>query len=276
MIEVGSVEGGPELDGTWVSVCASALVDRLPLGDYPNSGLSLVYLVPGSVTSPGFEGVRLGRLQKGPPAWLQATIGVPASVVESDRLPDVLLGMAEDALGAAAKRFGRSGIPFDPGHFEHFARLRQALAEEPVQRPPSPRPPTELQRLLAQVNTESAEFRSRGAAKPTGSPAKRTVRAPLRQNVTLHLILSSEEGEQEELGRLFAFEDDLERTISGIIGAELEGNEIGSGEFTLFIRCQSANRTWASIEPVVRGFGPPPGSYAEFGSPRRSHQIVLD
>jgi hypothetical protein len=275
MIAVGLVEGGIELDGTWVSEVGIDLVERLQFEDHPAASISLVYLIPGSITSPGFEGFRLGRIKKGPPAWLEARIGVPAAELESDRLPDLLLDMAEEAIAAASARFEKAGIALDPAHRRHVDDVRLSLASRPIERPLRPHSPTKLQVLVEQIEREIVAERGEVESVTAGESTRGPKRPAPTQRLTVSLALRSPMGEQEELQRLFAFEDVLEALCRGSDGAELEGNEIGDGAFTLFIVCRSAAKTWAQVEPLIGDLGSVPGSFVELEGPGLPRHITL-
>lgn len=275
MIVVGVVMGGLELGGSWAAACVSAVYERLPVKDFASASVSLTYVVPGSVSSAGFEGVRLGRIERGPPAWLDVRIGVPAAELESDRLPDLLLDMAEAAIADVAARYARANITFDPGHGRQVARVRQSVVSDPIIRPPWPRPQTELQRMYHTAVELYPDTSPPDASRVGVSDDREVVRGPFRQSLTLNLSLAATLGERDELERLFAFEDRLEFALKDTGDAELEGNEIGEGSFTFFIVCRSASRTWATVKPMLDELSVLPGSYAELERPGSTRRVDL-
>ena len=268
MIGVTSTLGGPELGGRLrVDDCSVVLIDRLSFNGYPEASVYLSFLVPGSITSPGFEGVRVGRIQRGPPAWLDARIGVPAAETKSERLPDLLLDLAAEAVADVAERYRRAHIQFDAGHALHIDRVRLSLASNPVQRHVAGTRP-ELQDLVGASLLEPSTI----APLSMESGHQRT---PFRQSLTLNLALGSKLGKREELEPLIAFEDRLELALTKAGDAELEGNEIGEGSFTFFIVCRSASRTWGVVKPMLESLSVLPGSYVELERPGSTRRLDL-
>lgn len=86
--------------------------------------------------------------------------------------------------------------------------------------------------------------------------------------VTEHAVLvyiplsDAEFGGEQEREALFELEDRLMEIIEDEqqIG-EFDGNEIGGGEFTLFMYGEDADALFAAIEPELRKLNPPPGDF---------------
>lgn len=84
----------------------------------------------------------------------------------------------------------------------------------------------------------------------------------------------------KDLSPLFAIEDELMLAIQTMpeVG-ELDGNDVGQGEATLYLYGPDADRLFAAIEPVLRGGSFPPGSvavkrYGPPGSPEEKIELA--
>ena len=85
----------------------------------------------------------------------------------------------------------------------------------------------------------------------------------MEQAVIVHFALSdSEFGSPEEREAIFAFEDQLEQAIAKASAGEFDGNEFGGGECVLYMYGPDADRLFAAVEPLLKGFPPAAGGHA--------------
>jgi hypothetical protein len=75
----------------------------------------------------------------------------------------------------------------------------------------------------------------------------------LEQAVLIHFRLSDGAfGTPEEVTQLMDLEQRLETAIESSGAGELDGNEVGGGEFVVFIYGPDADRLFAVVEPLLR------------------------
>jgi hypothetical protein len=109
----------------------------------------------------------------------------------------------------------------------------------------------------------AARLKSRGsdvgvsAPAPSGVPPSAVPEAPVqpavKQAVILHLPVSGKGiGEKDEDLVCQQIEDDLEGEIDRAGVGEMDGNEIGEGECTLFMYGPDADKLFAAIAPRAR------------------------
>ncbi|GEM_PF-1047206 len=78
----------------------------------------------------------------------------------------------------------------------------------------------------------------------------------------VHIPLSNDEfGSEEEREALFEVEDQLVEAIEGAGVGEYDGNEVGGGEFVMYIYGPDADALFSAAEPVLRALQPPPGEF---------------
>ena len=102
------------------------------------------------------------------------------------------------------------------------------------------------------------------AQKPNGDASKP------EQALIVHLRLSNNDaGTHEERERLFKLEDRLIDELEKRGVGEYDGNEIGGGEFTLYMYGSSTDQLWEVVSPIVKALPPPRKSYVikRYGSP---------
>jgi hypothetical protein len=93
---------------------------------------------------------------------------------------------------------------------------------------------------------------------------EQTEEADLQPAVLVWIKLSDEGfGSSEESERLYDLEDRLEELLDGSNVGELDGDEIGMGFWTLYSYGPDANALWDAIQPTLREYNPPAGSYVE-------------
>lgn len=117
MIGIGNDYGGPELKGAPINAMfdnAGMTAMRVRDANY-NDGteawINPIYIVPGSIHKPDFEGYELGhfsRKQKG----LVIKIAVPQSVANGTGIPEFISTSLREAVGLASAHFASNGISF--------------------------------------------------------------------------------------------------------------------------------------------------------------------
>lgn len=71
--------------------------------------------------------------------------------------------------------------------------------------------------------------------------------------VQIHLRLSDGKlGTADELAQLLAFERQLAGAVASSGAGELDGNEVGVGEFVIFTYGPDADRLFGAVEPLLR------------------------
>ena len=82
------------------------------------------------------------------------------------------------------------------------------------------------------------------------------------QAIIIHLRFSdSEGGTREEQEKMFALEDKIITAIDHSEAGVYDGNEIGGGEFTIYIYGRSAERLWDIVSPLMKTLHARNGSY---------------
>ncbi len=87
--------------------------------------------------------------------------------------------------------------------------------------------------------------------------------APVEQALIVHVPLSDDEfGAEEEREALFELEDELVEVVEGEppLG-EYDDNEVGGGEFVMFMYGPDADALFVAIEPILNDLDPPPGDF---------------
>jgi len=82
-----------------------------------------------------------------------------------------------------------------------------------------------------------------------------------------------------DIAKLQLLEDRLGEAIEKSHAGELDGNEIGEGTYTIYIYGPDAKRLFKTVQPILKDFRPPMGSYViiRYGKPgARQEKISLD
>ncbi len=117
MIAMGNQFGGPEQRG---SVIASMLNKAMNVAadlrdssynDGKNAWINPIYIVPGSILKPDFEGYKLGHFSK-KQKGLVVMIAVPPSVADGLNIPEFVGSSLREAVRLAAAFFDKKGISF--------------------------------------------------------------------------------------------------------------------------------------------------------------------
>jgi hypothetical protein len=117
MIGIGLDFGGPELRDTLVDrrlMAAMNIAERVRDPNYDDgteAWINPIFIVPGSVWQPEFEGYEYGhfsRKQKG----LVIKIAVPRAVARGKGIPEFISGSLRDAVHMASEYFSSKGISF--------------------------------------------------------------------------------------------------------------------------------------------------------------------
>lgn len=117
MIGIGNDYGGPELKGALINkMFDNAGLTAMRVRDTNYNGgteawINPIYIVPGSVHKPDFEGYELGhfsRRRKG----LVIKIAVPQSVANGKDIPEFIGASLREAVRIASMHFSSKGISF--------------------------------------------------------------------------------------------------------------------------------------------------------------------
>ena len=90
-----------------------------------------------------------------------------------------------------------------------------------------------------------------------------------QQALIIHLKMSSANGADEERARLHELEDKVIQSIDRSGEGEYDGNEIGEGEYVLYLYGPDADRLWRIVQRHFQGSAIHRGSYARkrYGEP---------
>lgn len=117
MIAIGNDFGGPELRGSPVHLAlnkamnvAAALRDQ-HYNDGAEAWVNPIYIIPGSVSQPEFDGYELGHFSK-KEKGLVVQIEVPQSVADGEGIPEFIGTSLREAVRLAAAHFASKGISF--------------------------------------------------------------------------------------------------------------------------------------------------------------------
>lgn len=117
MITTGNDYGGPELRGTPIQRALSITMNtfvELRDPEFDNGErpwVNPIFLVPGSITQPDFEGMELGRYSK-KQKGVVVMIVVPQAVADGAGIREFIVGSLRDAAEMAAKFFAEKGETF--------------------------------------------------------------------------------------------------------------------------------------------------------------------
>ncbi len=94
--------------------------------------------------------------------------------------------------------------------------------------------------------------------------------------VKVILKLSSQNGTREELAKIFELEDLISSFIEEHEVGEYDGNEVGQGEFTMYMYGTDADVLFRSIQPVLQRSPLTHGGYAikRYGPPEEEVREV--
>jgi hypothetical protein len=102
------------------------------------------------------------------------------------------------------------------------------------------------------------------------SKSPHTAVAAEEQAVIVKLKLASgPKGKEDELNRIAKLEDELAHAIEKSSSGDLDGDEFGDGFCTIYLYGPSAERLFASVQPMLKGFRAAIGSYVikRYGKP---------
>lgn len=117
MIAIGVQMGGPEqkdipIDRALITTMSKAVQVRSPnFNDGTEAWVNPIYIVPGSMLKPEFEGYQLGHFSK-KKKGLVVQIEVPQSVADGEGIPEFIGTSLREAVRLAAAHFASKGISF--------------------------------------------------------------------------------------------------------------------------------------------------------------------
>jgi hypothetical protein len=89
----------------------------------------------------------------------------------------------------------------------------------------------------------------------------RVVNATDEQAVIVNIKVTGEMGNSEERKQIAALEEQLAAVIKESGAGEFDGDEFGKGACTIYMYGPSAERLFAVVQPVLKKFRAPAGSY---------------
>lgn len=117
MIAIGNDFGGSELKGAPIQLALSGSSQFAAKARNPNyddgteAWINPIFLVPGSVSQPEFEGYELGHFSK-KQKGLVVKIAVPKSVAKGEGIPEFIGASLREAVRLASAHFASKGISF--------------------------------------------------------------------------------------------------------------------------------------------------------------------
>ena len=164
--------------------------------------IQLVFVFPGELTRPDWKGLRIGRVD-GHDRSIVVSIAVPDGEVDERQL----LALARSAMESAIKRLEAAGVPVEQAEVEKVISSAQAALGLRDRATSAPQP------IVSEVDEASDD-------------AIITVTMPL-----------TEEGRaaDTEIERLQVLELALDAELRSARLGEVDGNELGRGEYTLII-----------------------------------------
>jgi len=109
------------------------------------------------------------------------------------------------------------------------------------------------------------------------SKSPRVAVAADEQAVIVKIRLNSGDmGNSEERKQILILEDQLAAAIKGSGAGDFDGDEFGSGFCTIYMYGPSADRLFAVVQPVLKKFRAPAGSYVikRYGKPGAKQERV--
>lgn len=135
MIAIGNHFGGPELKDSQIDTCLSrstsvAIRERSPnYNDGAEAWINPIFIVPGSISKPDFEGYKLGHFSK-KEKGLVVQIAVPQSIADGEGIPEFIGTSLREAVRLAAAHFASKGISFSTLKAEKIILAIEAELEQ--------------------------------------------------------------------------------------------------------------------------------------------------
>ena len=117
MIAIGNQFGGPEQRGSLVhsmlnkAMNVAADTRDANYNDGAEAWINPIFILPGTVSKPDFEGYKLGHFSK-KQKGLVVMIAVPQAVADGENLPEFVSISLREAVWLAAVYFAEKGISF--------------------------------------------------------------------------------------------------------------------------------------------------------------------
>lgn len=135
MIAIGNQFGGPEQKGSPIHNALNRAMNVASDTRDPNYNegeegwINPIFIVPGSIWKPEFEGFKLGHFSK-KEKGLVVQIEVPQSVADGEGIRDFVGSALREAVKLGAKKFSQHGIPFSALKGEKIIRAIEAQLPE--------------------------------------------------------------------------------------------------------------------------------------------------
>ena len=117
MIAIGNQFGGPEQKGSMIHISLNKAMNiaantrAANYNDGAEAWINPIFIVPGSVSEPEFEGYEYGHFSK-KQKGLVIKIAVPRAVARGKGIPEFISGSLRDAVHMASEFFSAKGISF--------------------------------------------------------------------------------------------------------------------------------------------------------------------
>lgn len=110
---IGGVLGGPESrQSEFFKILTSSSRAMKSAGEIGSASIDLVFLMPGSLTAPNFEGLRTGKFSRAKKT-LMIQVAVPDRLVHDEQPLAFIVGAMREAVILAKTVFKKAKIDFD-------------------------------------------------------------------------------------------------------------------------------------------------------------------
>jgi type III secretion system-like peptide-binding chaperone len=222
-IQVGALMGDRASDRGPIGQAyrrVAAVLNGQPL---EGASIGLVFDIEGSLNTPDYAGLKVGRVDRKERS-IQVWMAVPATLSERPNIEAELMDLAEAAMLLAGGRLAAARIEVDPDAVTDAigeARLALGLGHRRDNRPP-------VADVSEIVSTKDLPIE---------------VQLPLPTDLAVG----------DDLLALFVLEETLDRRLQDEGIGRVDGNEVGSGTFTMFLSIRRGGRRRASaiLEEVL-------------------------
>jgi hypothetical protein len=155
VIYVGLVTYGSTLATQATARDISKLRDMLAGTDAGPSSIDIVYVLGGRLQDVDFDGIRVGRLSKAR-QMIQVQIGMSRDTLATAHGPELITGLAIQAIRVGAHRLEAAGLAFNSP--AALTLLAESSVDVPVSDAPSPAPSFEFRLAPRPSGYDSAEM----------------------------------------------------------------------------------------------------------------------